>query len=99
MAYVPLTNLQARALPAAGAYYTGSTAAEIQGEALRENHEGSPTINFRVTYTAGASGGYPAMKVVWTVLNASGSEVTMIDTISVASASSGVCTTYAATNA
>jgi hypothetical protein len=95
--YTALANLQSRALPASGAYYTGSTAAALQGEWVA-NHDGGPTISFRVTYTAGASGGYPVMKVVWTVLDASASEVTMIDTITTAAASGGVCTTDVATN-
>ncbi len=94
--YIPLVNLQARALPASGAYYTSSTAAEIQGQ-WHENHVGDPSITFRVTYTKGASGGYPVMRVVWTAIDNTGAEVTMIDTIT-SLGTSGVCTTDAATN-
>lgn len=96
MTYVPIPNLQARALPAAGAYYTSATPVGIQGSWL-ENHDGAPTITFRVAYTAGGSGGYPVMRVVWRVFDDTGTEVDVPDTITTV-ATGGVCTTDPATN-
>lgn len=97
MSYVPIPNLQARALPASGTYYTSATAVAIEGQ-MTENHEGEPTIDFRVTYTAGASGGYPIVRVAWLTPDASGNDVEMYDPITIADPATGVCTTYRATN-
>ncbi len=79
MTYIPIPGLQAEVLPATGAYVTDATPVPIQGY-WKESHEGSPSITFRVTYTAGGSGGYPVMRCVWRVINESGTEVDMIDT-------------------
>ena len=96
--YVPIPNLQARALPAAGAYYTSATAVAIQGQ-WRENHVGDPSITFRVTYTKGgsSSGGYPVMRVVWVAIDNTGTEVDMPDPL-ITAGTGGVCTTDVAAN-
>lgn len=97
-AYVPIPNLQARVLPAAGVYYTGAQPMRIPGR-WSENHDGAPSITFRVTYTKGmsSSGGYPVIRVVWLVQDETGANVEMIDPITTAGAD-GVCITEGATN-
>lgn len=62
MAYVE--HIASGALPASGAWYTSATPTTILGN-WRE-HRGAQYLNVIVTYTAGASGGYPKIRPVWT---------------------------------
>lgn len=80
MSYQQIPNLQARALSAAGAWYTGATAVGIVGN-WREGHSDlSLTIRFTYTKHASATNGRPKMRVLWTCVDDSALTVEGYDT-------------------
>lgn len=68
MSYLP--HIVSRTLPASGAYYTDATPLALRGS-WGANTGDVARIAVLITYTRGASGGYPKFRPVWSFAGAS----------------------------